>query len=30
MDEQVHVIWLDKSLQYSIDKFHDDMATKII
>ncbi|RLM64783.1 hypothetical protein C2845_PM16G05530 [Panicum miliaceum] len=30
MVEQEHEVWLDRTLHYSLDKFHDEMATKII
>jgi hypothetical protein len=30
MVEQEHEIWLDRTVQYSLEKFHDEMATKII
>ena len=30
MADQQHNIWLDRTMDYTLSKFHDDMATKII
>jgi hypothetical protein len=30
MAEQTHDVWLDRTCHYTIAKFHDDMASKII
>src|SRR5579859_3841343 len=30
MSEQEHDVWIDRSVHYSIAKFHDDMSAKII
>jgi len=30
MADQEHELWLDRNLQYSLEKFHEEMATKII
>jgi hypothetical protein len=30
MAEQVHDLWLDMNCQYSLNQFHEDLATKII
>jgi len=30
MADQEHELWLDRNLQYSLKKFHEEMATKII
>lgn len=30
MSDQKHEVWLDRSVQFSLSKFHDEMASKII
>ena len=30
MSPQVHELWLDRTVQFSLSKFHDEMASKII
>jgi len=30
MADQEHELWIDRNLQYTLEKFHEEMATKII